>query len=65
MSWEKDSFDAEATPVVGKIGEGGPPFFLLALCIVFVLETIDTFKLADAALIVLAIVLLPDISLKL
>ena len=66
MAWKQDTFDTEATQVVGKIGEGDPPFFLLAVCMAFVLKMINTLKLADVdvALIVLAIVLVGDLLLK-
>ena len=64
MAWEQDTFDAKATPIVGKIGEGDPPFFLLAICMAFVLKTINTLKLANVALIILALVLVDDLLLE-
>ena len=61
MAWEQDSFDAEATPVVGKIREGGPSFFFLAIGMAFIHKPIDTVTLANVALIVLSIVLIGDL----
>ena len=60
MAWEKDSFDAEATPVVGKIREGDPSFFVLAVGMAFVRKGINTLKLANVALIVLSFMLVGD-----
>ena len=61
MAWEQDPFDAEATPVVGKIREGDPPFSVLAIGMVFIHKLIDTVTLADISLIVLSIVLVGDL----
>ena len=61
MAWEKDSFDAEANPVLGKIREGNPLFFVLVVGIVFVLKIINTLKLADVILIVLSVMLVGDL----
>ena len=60
MAREQDSFDAETTPVVGKIREGYPPFFLLAVGMTFIHKPIDTLELADVTLIVLAVVFVGD-----
>ena len=65
MTWEQDSFDAEATPVVGKIREGDPPFFVLAISMMFIHKPIDTVTLADVALIALFIVLVGDLLFEL
>ena len=52
MAWEQDSFDAEATPVVGKIWEGDPPLFFLAVGMAFIYKPIDTFTLGNAVVLV-------------
>ena len=60
MIGEQDSFDAEATPVVGKIREGDPPLFILAVGTVFVLKMINTLELANVALILLSVMLVGE-----
>ena len=52
MAWEQDSFDSKATLVVGKIREGDPPSFVLAVGMTFIHKLIDSTTLADVALIV-------------
>ena len=51
--------------MVGKIWEGYPPFFFLAVDMVFVDKPIDSFMLTDVALIVLAIMFVSDVFLEL
>ena len=57
MAGEQNSFDVEANPVVGKIREGYPPFFLVAVGMTFIHKPIDSLKLANVTLIVLAVLL--------
>ena len=65
MAWEQDSFGTEVTPVVGKIREADPSFFILAVDMVFIHKPIDTVTLADVALIVLSVVLVGDLLFEL
>jgi len=51
--------------VVGKIRERDPPFFVFAIGMSFVDKTVDSFALADVALIVLALMFICDFLLEL
>ena len=50
--------------MVGKIGEGYPPFFILAVGMAFVDKLIDSVTLADVALIILAVMFVDDFFLS-
>ena len=60
MAREQDSFDAEATPVVGTIRGGLPPILPPCSWVMFIHKPIDTLELENVALIVLAVVLVVD-----
>ena len=57
VAWEQEAFNAEATPVVGKVREGDPPFFVLTVGMTFAVKAINTLELANLALIVLSVML--------
>ena len=65
MAWHQNSFDREATPDVGKIRKGGPPFFVLAVHMVFINKPINNITLTNVTLIVLSVVLVGDLLLQL
>ena len=65
MVWQQNSFDAEATPGVDKVREGDPPFFALAVSMVFLEKPINTITLADVTLLVLSVVLVGDLLFQL
>ena len=65
MAWQQYSSDTETTLVVGKIREGDPPFFVLALCMAFINKPVNTIALTNVTLVVLAIVLVRDLLLQL
>ena len=65
MAREWDAFNAETTPVVGKIRQRYLPFFVLVIGMAFVDKPLDSFTLVDVALIILAIMLVGEFFFEL